>query len=488
MTIKRRLFISNILMIVIPILLSLVCSIIFIGIAVQLLGIEEFGYDENDYIFDQAVECVQSLADNGPFMSLEEVIEQVQTLGLQDQEEVSLAIYKQKDSIYSIGGTVSGPVAENVLLQQASGDYYSYDSITYAQEFGDYTIYISNIESRNNGPWHPGDGPQNGGSFVYGVFVYAGLILIIFITNRLLTKLVFKSVMTPLHTLVDGVHEIRDGNLDYRIEYDGNDEFLPACEDFNEMAEQLSALLRGKQKDDENRRELIAGISHDLRTPLTSIKACAEGLSAGVASTPEHRKEYLDAIINKTDDLAHIVRQLFLFSKLDTGEFPFSFETVDIGRELSLFITGNNSEYRQKGLEIEFEEQAADTFVRIDVVQFRSVLTNVLGNTVRYGDKPQLKTVICSKVDNGNVVISLTDNGPGVPEASIDKLFQVFYRNDKARTDSSKGSGLGLAISARIIGSFGGSICARNHIGGGLAVIITLPTVSGGDDEKDTDY
>lgn len=114
-----------------------------------------------------------------------------------------------------------------------------------------------------------------------------------------------RSITTPLDALVHGVRQIRDGNLEYRIEYDGKDEFAQVVDDFNEMAQRLQDMVNARQKDDENRRALIAGISHDLRTPLTSIKGYVEGLEKGVANSPQMRREYLDTIRQKTDDLEH---------------------------------------------------------------------------------------------------------------------------------------------------------------------------------------
>lgn len=312
-----------------------------------------------------------------------------------------------------------------------------------------------------------------------GFLSIAGMITIIYFTNRFLTKFVFTKVAQPLEVLSDGVHQIRDGNLDHRINYDAEDEFKPICEDFNEMAVRLSDMVNARQKDETNRRELIAGISHDLRTPLTSIKAYLEGLEKGVASTPETQKRYLDTIKSKTNDLEYIINQLFTFSKLDVGDFPFHPEVIDIGQELDGFVACHEKEYDEKGLKLLLIQNVENVCVKIDVVQFRNVIYNILENSVKYKGAEHVETKITCREDRDNVIIILMDNGPGVLKEALTKMFDVFYRSDESRNDPSKGSGLGLAISKRIIERLGGTIKADNIPESGLAIEISLPKYGG---------
>jgi signal transduction histidine kinase len=307
----------------------------------------------------------------------------------------------------------------------------------------------------------------------------------------------YKSIVTPLDMLVSGVHHIRDGNLNYRISYAGDDEFAGVCADFNEMAGRLLDMVHARQKDDENRRELIAGISHDLRTPLTSIKAYIEGLGEGVSATPESRERYVNIIKSKTEDLEHIIAQLFLFSKLDLGNFPFKMETFDIGGMLADFVKTAAEEYSQKGLAIDLAENTGGVMINADRVQLGNVFTNILENSVKYGNKDQGVMRIACRAENDQAVITLSDNGPGAPQASLEKIFHALYRGDKARSNTGQGSGLGLAISAKIMERLGGEIRAANAREGGLSISLKLPIESikpakteGGKnkDEKNTDY
>lgn len=197
------------------------------------------------------------------------------------------------------------------------------------------------------------------------------------------------------------------------------------------------------------------------------------------------QKEYLNTIISKTHDLEHIVQQLFLFSKLDVGEFPFQNEVVDIGLELEGFVSSVSAQYALQGLTITLEPVERQQYVDVDPVQLRTVFTNLLENAVKYGAKNDSRmNITCVQAEN-RLCILFQDNGPGVSEDGLEKLFEVFYRASRSRTDTGnlQGNGLSLAISEKIIERFGGSISAKNAEYGGLCVVIELPLLEGQWDE-----
>ena len=312
--------------------------------------------------------------------------------------------------------------------------------------------------------------------FLPAIVIY--LLIVVFLGNVLIAKYITRRIMTPINTLVDGVNEISNGNLTHRIKYKTGDEFDAVCSDFNEMASRLSEMVEQRQADENSRKELIAGISHDLRTPLTSVKAYLEGLRKGIATTPEIREKYLDTIQEKTDDIEYIIKQLFMFSKIDIGQFPLNLEIVDIGDELAGMVLGFADEYKEMGLQVSLEENLGGD-VLIDTVQLKNIVQNILGNSAKYcGRSDACAKIFCKSID-GNVSITIKDNGPGVCDEMLTKMFDVFYRGDQSRNSPDKGSGLGLAISSKIIERFNGSIRAENVPDGGLAIIITLPIQKG---------
>ena len=314
-----------------------------------------------------------------------------------------------------------------------------------------------------------------------GAIYISGLVAAIYLTNRFLTRFVFRKIEYPLIVLAQGVRQIKNGNLDHRIPYDVQDEFRPVCEDFNEMALRLKSSVEETVRDEQSRKELIAGISHDLRSPLTSIKAYVEGLIDGVAVTPETRTEYLQTIRTKTDDIINMVSQLFLFSKMDTGSFPVNPEPLDLAQEISDFVKYTQEDYQAKGLSVSLGAMPAEMPVYADSTQLRSAFTNILDNSAKYKDKEPAAVLVHCEAEDGTAVVFFDDNGPGVSSEMLPKLFDVFYRGDASRTNPQQGSGLGLAIAAKMIAFMKGGISAENLAGSGLRVIIRIPVMDKGE-------
>lgn len=300
-------------------------------------------------------------------------------------------------------------------------------------------------------------------------------LFVVFLMNRFLTQFVFRHIVAALDTFTSGVRRISGGDLNARIEYAENDEFAAVCRDFNDMASRLLDSVNERERDMASRRELIAGISHDLRTPLTSIKAYVEGLQQGVAASPEAEKRYVDTIGSKAADMERIIDNLFLFSKLDIGEFPYRMERAELAGVLESVADELGEEYAAKGLDISLEAAETGLCARIDTMQFRNVVVNILENSVKYKNRERAAMRITLARDESRAKISFADDGPGVPPDALPKLFGLFFRGDPSRSSARGGSGLGLAISAKAIERFGGAAAAENVPGGGLAIVLSLP-------------
>ncbi|GLB28469.1 hypothetical protein LAD12857_03920 [Lacrimispora amygdalina] len=474
LTVKRRLFISNIMMLVIPTVISLTVIGAMLSTVMNILGVQDGDSEQFYRVTDQVRNYAEEWSQNSDIEQIKSGMDAIE----QDYgtENMFLTLYQNGERQYTAGNPVYSPFIEATLTE--SGEHYFTMDQTgiYKTDAGEYTILIVDTNFQTMDDWYYID---NLPLINFYILVIVIVIAIIFMTNRLLTRMVVKSIIIPLDTLVYGVHQIRDGNLNYRIEYAGKDEFADVCADFNEMAERLLVMVNARQRDEDSRKELIAGISHDLCTPLTSIKTYVEGIELGMASTPEKLSHYLDTIKSKAIDMDNIINQLFLFSKLDIGEFPMQTEEVDIGKWLDGYIDAVLEEYGHRGLQINLVENITSVAVDVDSVQFRNVLTNIMENSVKYGNKEQGIMRIACRSDNSNVVITLSDNGSGVPEEMLEKLFEIFFRGDKARTNTSRGSGLGLAISAKIMELLNGTIKAVNSPEGGLSVMLTLPIAGG---------
>jgi len=333
-----------------------------------------------------------------------------------------------------------------------------------------------NYESWNN--YYENAPEPNGVYFLTGFIVLTLVITIVGIVNNFFTLRITSRILKPLAPLSEGVNQIQNKNYSYRIEYQKDDEFRPVCEAFNEMAARLEISTEQQQKDEKNRKELIAGISHDLRTPLTSIIGYIEGIETGVASTPEMQKQYHSIIKNEAANMKYIIEQLFLFSKLDMDEFPLNMMDVDMGLAVSEMIEDSLSGYESRGMSINLSDMPKDQFVSVDVRLLRNVVNNILENSVKYKTKEHGKMEISATVEREYILLRFEDDGPGVEADKLPKLLDVFFRADPSRSDP--GSGLGLAISAKIIQNMNGQIHAELPSSGGLAIVIRLPLLQEG--------
>jgi signal transduction histidine kinase len=216
-----------------------------------------------------------------------------------------------------------------------------------------------------------------------------------------------------------------------------------------------------------------------LRSPLTSITAFVEGLIDGVADTPETQQEYLQIIKQKAEDINNMVSQLFSYSQMDMGNYPITPEKLDVAKEISDFVSVSQEEYKTRGLLLEIDAMPTKTHVYADPLHLRSIFANILDNSAKYKDKENINATICCKTSEDAVFIIFEDNGPGVPEDVLPKLFDVFYRADPSRRNPQQGSGLGLPIVQKALERMGGSVEAENIKSGGLRMTIKIPKMKG---------
>jgi signal transduction histidine kinase len=461
-------------MIVIPLVVSVVTFFGGLHLFATLADLREDRGRQDGRNFMEAMTRIQTLADKWrESPDIEAMTREAHKFNEEHGDDgLALLIYKNGVPVVDKKIRFGEPILDRIIEQRDSGTFFN-RTAAHVQIVEDYQVIL--IDGYRFVKWSRSyRNVMLRGAVVSLIFS----VFIVLLTSRFLTQFVFRKILQAMDTLTDGVLQLRDGNLGFRINYTEHDEFTPVCEDFNKMAGRLLESESARQKDEQSRKELIAGISHDLRTPLTSIKAYVEGIEQGVASTPDAQKRYIGIIKDKTDDLEHIIETLFLFSKLDTGEFPCRMERVELSSVASEIVCALSGEYADRGLDIAFaqsSEGAKNMFVNIDAMQLRNVLINIFENSVKYKRKERGQLKIAISDAGKNIVLTLTDDGPGVPEYALDKLFDVFFRIDDSRSDPGNGSGLGLAISQKIVKLFGGEITAANAPTCGLSLAITLP-------------
>lgn len=312
--------------------------------------------------------------------------------------------------------------------------------------------------------------------------VIFGSIMTIVFTASILVAWLYQGILKPLNALKKATRQMQEGNLDYSLKDNiSDDEIGQLCADFEEMRLHLKEEIEVRIQYEQDLKELISNISHDIKTPLTAIKGYAEGLLDGVADTPERREKYLRTIYAKASDMTTLVDELSFYTKIDTNNIPYHFEKVRVNDYFQDCVEDNRAELELVNVTLEFSSDVGqDVHVLGDREQLRRVMNNLIGNAVKYrGDKEQGKIIVSLMEEDGLVWVQVEDNGQGIPESALPNIFERFYRADASRNSKQGGSGLGLAIAKKIIEEHGGSIRAESEAGKGTQMIFSLKKIEG---------
>lgn len=288
-----------------------------------------------------------------------------------------------------------------------------------------------------------------------------GLILFAFLTKRL-----------------RGMTEIIEGfdrdDLDKRVPVHSNDEIGRLAQSFNNMADTIQDNVKELEKTDRLRRELIANISHDLRSPLASIQGYLETIMLKESNlSAEKRKQYLEVILKNTTMLRQLVEELFELSKLDTKQIQPEFEHFSIGDLVQDVTLKLEQRANQKGISMKAEAPQTLPLVVGDIAMVERVLTNLIENAIQYSEEGGSITVKLQP-NSKTVKISVIDNGPGIKEEDLPHIFDRFYRAEKSRSKEQGGTGLGLAIAKKMLELHDQKIHVRNRKQGGVEFYFKL--------------
>lgn len=224
-----------------------------------------------------------------------------------------------------------------------------------------------------------------------------------------------------------------------------------------------------------NRRELIAGISHDIRTPLTTLKGYAAGIRDGVANTPEKQQEYVRLIYDTATEMEHMVQDLFLYSRMELGKLPMKLQGVPLHEFLMDAVGERLPRLRAQGLHVTLEGAGTGLAV-IDVTEFPRIMDNIFDNVIKYKDRPEMDLEVIYREQGRNLQIAFADHGKGVAPEALPHLFETFYRVDKSRSKA-PGSGIGLAVVCQLMEAMEGTARAETTAGGGLTILLEFPRV-----------
>jgi histidine kinase len=479
MSIRKRLIISHAAMIITPILVLVVIMgllhIVFIGTSSSVFG--TWGDTDMDTQMKRFTQLKKTVS-----LHQEKLFEESYLNRINEQlekEETYLVIRKGNQLIYSskevetmtldklpsFGSEESRPV----VIRNGEDHFSVLQYDFYFQDGNEGSIFLL-----NHAP-----------SFVTYARVFfpiliLSLILILFITNAALSYFMSKKILRPVNQLSWASDKISRGDFDFTIKPKGNDELNRLLRTFDHMRLQLKESIELRDQYERNRRELVANISHDLKTPITSIMGYVEGIQDGVANTPEKQKQYLDTIHLKTNYINQLIEELALFSKLDVNRETFHFEKVNIAAFIEDYQREIEDDMAEKGINLNLNGNTTSD-VLIDRNKMIRVIQNIIYNSVKYIEKKPGEISVSLTDKEKMVEVCISDNGTGVPDEDLKNIFTRFYRVDASR--SSDGSGLGLAIASQIIHAHKGNIWAENRNSGGLRVCFTLQKVE--DEERE---
>ena len=286
---------------------------------------------------------------------------------------------------------------------------------------------------------------------------------------------IYRSIAVPLVKLKKATKNIKEGNLDFVLEVEGNDEFSQLCQDFEEMRKRLKESTEEKILMDKENKELISNISHDLKTPITAVKGYVEGIMDGVADTPEKMDRYVRTIYNKTNEMDHLINELTFYSKIDTNRIPYTFSKLNVEDYFSDCAEELGLEMETRGIELVYANYVEKGVqVIADGEQIRRVIHNIVSNAIKYMEKPRGIIQLRVKDVGDFIQVEIEDNGKGIAAKDLPYIFDRFYRTDVSRNSSKGGRGIGLSIVKKIMEDHGGKVWATSRLGIGTIMYFVL--------------
>ncbi|MCB0115472.1 MAG: HAMP domain-containing protein [Caldilineaceae bacterium] len=283
------------------------------------------------------------------------------------------------------------------------------------------------------------------------------------------------AVTDKIGSLTLAANTIAQGDLSVRVTTQGTDEVSQLAHTFNEMVARLEEADRKQREVDRLRRDLIAWVGHDLRTPLASMRAILEALGDGLVTDPETVQRYLVTAQRDIQSLSTLIDDLFEMAQIDAGGLQLEKRANSIVDLISDTLEGFSALAQERGVFLSGQAASGVDPVRMDAQQIGRVLTNLVGNAVRHTPPGGHIEVQASVQGADTVLVEVRDSGEGIPAESLSRIFEQFYRAEQSRSRATGGTGLGLTIAKSIVEAHGGEIGVESVQGRGSRFFFTLP-------------
>jgi signal transduction histidine kinase len=314
--------------------------------------------------------------------------------------------------------------------------------------------------------------------------------------------LLLRGVRKPIEALMKGTGEIASGNLDYRIALDTRDEFAYLASHFNQMAQELElqqdklregrAVLEKRvaertfelnrlneelKRMDSARREFLADISHELRTPITVIRGEAEVTLRGQERDADEYKDALQRIVELSMQLGKYVNDLMFLARTETANLQFEWDSLDLSELVASAVEDFQVMAEENSISVSLDAPAEPVRVRGDKQRLRQVLFILGDNACRYSN-PGGHIAVALRADGNEASFSLTDQGIGIPAQDLERIFNRHFRSQNAQRSRDDGTGLGLPMAKSILKAHGGRITVTSAENSGSTFTVTLPLIS----------
>lgn len=294
--------------------------------------------------------------------------------------------------------------------------------------------------------------------FLLVIYIAATVLflLLLLAVMRFYSRFMARHIKMPLEYLMTGITEMEKQNYKFRMHFYAEKEFACIRDAFNKMAERLEKVEAEKLSLEESKHRMLVEISHDLKTPITSLLGFSRLLMDGSISDSREKERYAGYIYNKLSYLTELIDEVFQISKLEDDSFKFTFIKTDIAEWLRRVVSESYPEFEKKGILLDIDISEAQIVLECDETELKRAINNLLYNEIKYNPEKTVVQIYCHRKVN-KAVIRISDNGAGIPGEIRDSIFQPFVSGGKTK-DSRAGTGLGLAITKRIIEKHSGSI------------------------------
>ena len=481
MKFKTKLEITFLTIILLPVLLSL-CAFLGIGTIMMRSG-GQTTYDEGMRAYSMMSESIDafSQATDELFDTIQEQARE-NTHRLEDKayldklneeaaDKSSYIIIRKGDQIYFAGNAAA---AQQIFSRLPAYGLESEETDS-AYYFNDMRKLVKQID------FQFADGTE-GSAFIVtritSIFsktflldMFLAIIFILVLTAMVLTQWIHKDVFAPINRLNLAMQKIAEGNFDYMLESEDDNEIGELYRNYEDMRLRLKESTEEKIQNEKQNRELISNITHDLKTPITAIKGYVEGIIDGVADTPERRDKYLRTIYTKANDMDRLINELTYYSSIDNNRIPYNFHRINVAEFFADCVEDVGLDLESKNIQLNYSNLVEpDTRIIADPEQLKKVINNIIGNSIKYMDKEKgvIDIRLLDEVDS--IRVEIEDNGKGIAAKDLGNIFERFYRTDASRNSMKGGSGIGLSIVKKIIEDHGGYIWATSKEGEGTCL------------------